>query len=262
MCKSCRRKIKRRVTTVLLTPALIFSQPVLTQLDAIFESATAPGVETALSLVDALIPKAHAASSNDEAAPVKWTCPMHPHYIADEFGTCPICGMDLVKLETGNDPMNEASAENRTVVTVAPEVMQNMGVRLAKAEQSQFGRSIRSFGIVTENERRQLEITSRVEGWIEELKVTAVGDEVKKGDLLFKLYSPQLIVSQNNYLSPGTADLGAAASRSFDRSACRIKLWRKSRACNAPSIRCHSMPTGMEPSRSSICGKALTFSAA
>jgi Cu(I)/Ag(I) efflux system membrane fusion protein len=132
---------------------------------------------------------------------------MHPHYIADEFGTCPICGMDLVKLETGADPMNNASAESRTVVTVAPEVMQNMGVRLAKAEDSQFGRAIRSFGIVTENERQQLEITSRVEGWIEDLKITAVGDQVKEGDLLFRLYSPQLVISQNDYIKPGTSDL-------------------------------------------------------
>ena len=29
----------------------------------------------------------------------QYTCPMHPHYIADEPGSCPICGMDLVALE-------------------------------------------------------------------------------------------------------------------------------------------------------------------
>ena len=28
-----------------------------------------------------------------------WTCPMHPTYVADHAGTCPICNMDLVKVE-------------------------------------------------------------------------------------------------------------------------------------------------------------------
>ncbi|MBF0485585.1 MAG: efflux RND transporter periplasmic adaptor subunit [Candidatus Omnitrophica bacterium] len=31
-------------------------------------------------------------------------CPMHPHYVSDKKGTCPICGMDLVKKETAEEP--------------------------------------------------------------------------------------------------------------------------------------------------------------
>ncbi|MEW8194626.1 MAG: heavy metal-binding domain-containing protein, partial [Candidatus Thiodiazotropha sp.] len=36
--------------------------------------------------------------AGDEGDGAKYTCPMHPHYIADEMGSCPICGMDLVKM--------------------------------------------------------------------------------------------------------------------------------------------------------------------
>ena len=86
------------------------------------------------------------------------------------------------------------SSDEATMTTI-----QNMGVRLGKAELSSFGRQIRSYGIVHENERRQTDITARVEGWVEDLRVTAVGDTVKKGDLIFKLYSPQLIISQGDY---------------------------------------------------------------
>jgi len=139
------------------------------------------------------------ASTPPDDGNVKYTCPMHPHYIADEMGTCPICGMDLVKLETGPD-LGATGAESRTAITVSAETIQNMGVRLGSAEQSTFGRSIRSYGIVHENERKQFEMTSRVEGWIENLKVTAVGDIVKKGDMLFELYSPQLVISQGDYM--------------------------------------------------------------
>ncbi|MEL6297478.1 MAG: efflux RND transporter periplasmic adaptor subunit [Pseudomonadota bacterium] len=158
------------------------------------------------------------AKASTDSSTVKYTCPMHPHYIADEMGTCPICGMDLVKLETGNN-LSSTTGEGRTVITVAAETIQNMGVRLGKAELSSFGRGLRSYGIVHENERRQTEITARVEGWIEDLKVTAVGDQVKRGDLLFKLYSPQLIISQGDFQrSRGTRDLagrGEGQLRSF-----------------------------------------------
>ena len=78
---------------------------------------------------------------------------MHPHYIADAFGSCPICGMDLVKLETGDGQMSATSDERRAVITVAPEVIQNIGVRVAKAESSTFGRTVRSFGIVRSSSR-------------------------------------------------------------------------------------------------------------
>ncbi len=140
-----------------------------------------------------------AASSKAESS-AKWTCPMHPHYIADEAGVCPICGMTLVPLTSPDEPEAQTSSGKRTPITIAPETLQNMGVRIAKAEKSSFGRIIRSFGRVVENERLQSELTARLEGWIEELKIRAVGDNVKKGDLLFSIYAPEFIVSQRDYL--------------------------------------------------------------
>ena len=144
---------------------------------------------------------AAAGASTTEGAPnTRWTCPMHPHYIAEEFGACPICGMDLVKLASSPGALSAGSVEARAIVTIAPEVVQNIGVRLGKAEQVDFGRGIRSYGLVQENERLVSEITARVEGWVEDLSVTAVGDDVKPGMRLYKLYAPQLIVSQNDYI--------------------------------------------------------------
>jgi len=149
----------------------------------------------------ALLP-AFAAEQKTTGNGQKWTCPMHPHYIANEFGQCPICGMDLVKLEAG--PAGEATASGqapaRTSITIAPETLQTMGLRLAKAELSSFGRIIRSYGIVADNERLQTELTARLEGWIQDLRIRAVGDEVKDGDLLFSLFAPEFAVSQRDYL--------------------------------------------------------------
>ncbi|MBU1212990.1 MAG: efflux RND transporter periplasmic adaptor subunit [Alphaproteobacteria bacterium] len=131
---------------------------------------------------------------------VKWTCPMHLHYIADDFGTCPICGMDLVKVDPGAGAAVPADGAQRTTIVIAPETMQTMGVRIAKAEKSNFGRIVRSYGRIAENERLQTEMSARTEGWIEDLKIRAVGDQVKEGDLLFSMYAPEFIVSQRDYL--------------------------------------------------------------
>ncbi|MFP3945219.1 MAG: efflux RND transporter periplasmic adaptor subunit, partial [Alphaproteobacteria bacterium] len=156
------------------------------------------------------------AVSVGNAAPdaQKYTCPMHPHYIADAPGTCPICGMDLVPVEAdepADEPSDEPAAEpeetgspergGRPVVNIAPETIQNMGVRTIPAEMTVFGRTVRAFGAVTENTRLQTVVSGRVEGWIETLTVTAVGDGVKKGDLLFRLYSPDLIAAQQDYIA-------------------------------------------------------------
>ncbi len=139
----------------------------------------------------------------------QYTCPMHPHYISDEMGTCPICGMDLVPVKgeyntpTGHNMSHvmEQDEHTRMSVIIAPETIQNMGVRIEKAQITEFGKNIRSYGLVSENIRLQQDISSRVDGWIEELEATAEGDVVKEGDLLFTLYSPELVSSQQDYIS-------------------------------------------------------------
>ncbi len=141
----------------------------------------------------------------------KWTCPMHPHYIADEFGTCPICGMDLVKIQSSADDQNKDPL-SKPIISISPEMIQTMGVRLAKAERAAFGKRIRSYGIVKENERLQTELSARVEGWVEKLNITAVGDKVEKGDVLFELFSPELIVSQRDFLAALSQSKNAQSS--------------------------------------------------
>lgn len=206
MCNRTKRNAGPRVAALALAPALFMAQPLAGHVGQLFDQSPLNQMVPTAMLAD-ISPQAFAAADTDDGKSTKWTCPMHPHYIADEFGTCPICGMDLVKLQTSEDPVETTSDEKRTVVTISPEVMQNMGVRLAPAESSSFGRRVRSFGIVEANERLQTDITARVEGWVENLTVTAVGDEVEADALLFELYSPQLIVSQNDYLrSKGSRD--------------------------------------------------------
>lgn len=144
----------------------------------------------------------NAKSSPAQADAPAFTCPMHPHYIATEAGACPICGMDLVAMEQAADDESKAEANNaRKAITIPPETIQNIGVKVAPAEIAYFGKNIRSFGLVSENSRLAHAITGRVAGWVEQLSITAVGDAVNKGDLIFTVYSPELISAQQDYIA-------------------------------------------------------------
>lgn len=136
-----------------------------------------------------------AAAASAEAA--QYTCPMHPHYIStDPNGSCPICGMDLVPVSA-----EAGAAQGDGSIAVAPEMIQTMGIRTVPAEVTDFGQSLRAFGVVETNERLENVAASRLEGWIESLTVRAEGDTVRPGALLYRVYSPDLIAAQKDYLN-------------------------------------------------------------
>jgi len=156
------------------------------------QTAGTGGAETALE---------HAAKHLDAS----YTCPMHPEIVRDQPGQCPICGMDLVPLEADAG----AGAEG-AVVTISPEVVNNLGVRTAQASRGDIGRRIDTLGYVDYDEERLVHVHVREEGWVEALAVRAVGDAVKAGQLLFELYAPNILKAQDDYLQAlrsGEADL-------------------------------------------------------
>ena len=135
--------------------------------------------------------------SNDQAA--QYTCPMHPHYIStDPDGACPICGMDLVPVK--NNANADTGIKTNSGINVSSAMLQTMGVRTSKAKVIEFGRTLRAFGTVEANERLENVSVSRLEGWIEDLNVRAEGDTVVDGDLLYRIYSPDLIAAQRDYV--------------------------------------------------------------
>lgn len=148
------------------------------------------------------------------AQETKYTCPMHPHYISDTFGTCPICGMDLVEVTT--DESGESDHEDHGLF-LPTTMIQQTGVRSKPVETAYFGKSLRSYGEVAANQRLQTDISLRVEGWIEELIVNAEGDEVEVGSLLFKFYSPQLVSAQQDYFTALSSGVSSRINVSRDR---------------------------------------------
>lgn len=122
-------------------------------------------------------------------------------------------GMDYIPVYENED------AGGGSVVTVPAETIQTLGVRIANAEMVDFGRTVRTFGTIADNARLLTEITSRVDGWVDELVVTAVGDEVKKDEVLFRLRSPDLIAAKRDYVTA----LKSGSSNWAASSATRLK---------------------------------------
>ncbi len=121
-----------------------------------------------------------------------YVCPMHPDVISnDPNATCPICGMDLVPLETGGEA---------GIVKLTPTVMNSLGVRTAKAKRRTLYRRIDSVGYINVDENNIRTISLRSEGWVERLVVKTSGERVTKGQLLMELYAPILVNAQEEYL--------------------------------------------------------------
>ncbi len=115
---------------------------------------------------------------------------------------------------------------------IAPERLQRIGVRMARAERRTVATAIRAAGRVTYDETALRDVSLKVRGWVGELRIDAVGDRVAKGEILFTLYSPELYSAQREYLlalgsqsraretdAPDRADYLVEAARN------RLRLW-------------------------------------
>ena len=134
------------------------------------------------------------ADGEAEAAPTIWTCSMHPQIRMPEPGQCPICYMDLIPLEDDNDVAGPRQLRMSEAGMALAEI------RTEPVRRQYATRNVRMVGKVDYDETRLANITAWVPGRIERLYVDFTGVTVRRGDHLFSLYSPELIVAQRELL--------------------------------------------------------------
>jgi len=142
--------------------------------------------------------KGHTPSAPQPTAEV-FSCPMHPHITADHATTCPICGMTL-------QPVKKQSAAPQGGITLSDHMGQLLGVQTARVTQHTLGQEIRGYGRITENLSNRYNLATRVSGWVDTMGFHGEGEKVKKGAELLRLYSPELVAAQQDFLSALTSE--------------------------------------------------------
>lgn len=158
-----------------------------------------------------------AERSSDEAAMagsagrevVYWYDPMVPDRHFPRPGKSPFMDMQLVP--------KYADETSGGGVKVSPSTIQNLGIRLARAEMRDMAPTVRAVGRVEFDERQLYQVQTLTSGFVERLSVRAEGEPIGTGQVVAQVYSPELLAAQNEYRallqakSPGAASLRNAA---------------------------------------------------
>jgi membrane fusion protein, copper/silver efflux system len=157
--------------------------------------------------------------------PSYWYDPMHPGVHFDKPGKSPFMEMQLVPKYPDGASLDGGRSQT-SVVVLDSRVVQNLGVRLAAVEQTNSARVVDTVGLVGVDEHRIVAIQVRQSGWVERLDVRAVGDSVRRGQLLAGVYSPDLLATQQELLLA----LDVADSQLTDAARRRLVLFGLSEA--------------------------------
>jgi Cu(I)/Ag(I) efflux system membrane fusion protein len=147
--------------------------------------------------------------------PLYWVAPMDANYRRDKPGKSPM-GMDLVPVYA-----EDLAGENDKpgTVKIDPAVENNLGVKTATAELEELTPRIDTVGYIAFDESKLWQTNVRVAGWVEKLHINAVGEKVQKGDVLFTLYSPELVKAQEELISAYKTNRKGMVTAATDRLA-------------------------------------------
>lgn len=153
-----------------------------------------------------------------------------------------ICSVALVVLmssasvgvteEAGHDhvPQNpERVPEERVPVTISSHAQAAIGLKTHAVARETLSYTVRTVGSITTDQTKEARVSMRINGWIEKIHADYVGKSIKKGAPLFDLYSPELVSTQNEYLS-AIKQGGALAAEVAETAMQRMRLWGVSSA--------------------------------
>ena len=171
-----------------------------------------------------------AAASHVEADQARYQCPMHPSIVQDQHGessgaskppgertilfyrspmnpkqTSPTArkddmGMDYVPVYSDAVSAGASPVAGLATVDIDPARQQLIGLKTTEVTQGNVGGAWRTVGRVAMDETRVRHINLKISGFIERIYVDFVGKQVRKGDPLFSIYSPELLSAQEEYL--------------------------------------------------------------
>lgn len=176
----------------------------------------------------------HPAASTAAATVKKKTMyrsTMNPNEVSGKPGKDSM-GMEMVPFEvTGG---GEPTPPGLAVVSITPAARERMGITFGTVEKRTLSREVRTSAKIVADETKLYKVTTKIDGYVGKLFVSVTGQEVKKGDPLLTIYSPDLVSAEQEYLialqtkqklaasNPEAAQGGASLLEAARR---RLELW-------------------------------------
>ena len=148
-----------------------------------------------------------------------WTCSMHPQIMQPEPGDCPICGMDLIPVESGADGLALGQFK------MTKNAMALADIRTTTVGSGTSGdNTLKLSGTIVENEKAIATQASYFAGRIEKLFINFEGEEVRSGQQLATIYSPELVSAQQELIT--AASLKESQPALYQAVRNKLKLWK------------------------------------
>jgi Cu(I)/Ag(I) efflux system membrane fusion protein len=112
-----------------------------------------------------------------------------PVFTKDEMG------MDYIPVYA-----DDGAAGPAGTVTIDPVTVQNIGVRTTQARIRNLSRALNGLGRVDFDEEKLARLHPKTSGWIEKLRIDETGTQVDRDTILLSIYSPELVVAEQEYL--------------------------------------------------------------
>lgn len=136
----------------------------------------------------------HSHSVEEASQSQVWTCSMHPSVRDDSPGSCPICGMDLI-------PASEMNGDDDNFSLVMSESAIRLSeIQTVPVKKDHVAKTLRLPGRVEIDERNVTSVSAHFPGRITELNVNYTGAPIRKGEVMAKVYSPELVSAQRELL--------------------------------------------------------------
>ncbi len=148
-----------------------------------------------------------------------WTCSMHPHIRMEQPGKCPICGMDLIPLVQGG-----SSSYDPDAIHLTREAAALANVLTTKVSKQNSVKEVRLYGKVQADERLFQSQVSHVPGRIEKLFVNFTGEQIRSGQKLAEIYSPELVTAQQELLE--TVKTKQLQPELYEASKEKLRQWK------------------------------------
>ncbi|MFZ1459215.1 MAG: efflux RND transporter periplasmic adaptor subunit, partial [Ignavibacteria bacterium] len=133
-----------------------------------------------------------------------YICPMHPQIQSDHPGVCPICHMDLVLKDIGNNQKEFDSLKNKSkesgdvILNHEQQVLAN--VQTDKVSIKEYRNNLTFNGYIKTGENNMRHISTPVSGKLIRMYVNYEGQMVTKGQAVFEMYSPEIYSTEKEYI--------------------------------------------------------------